>query len=151
MHGMWEFPLVELSRAAGEGSDEAEVERALCRELAAGGVSPGGFSPGGRVQHTITHHRIQVEIFHVSSSGMGRGRRARAPFRVAEGAPPGSGLSGSGDAGAEWRWVSRDRIHDLPLTGIARKIAGRLVAGGKGPPAGRRVSPRGSGRPSAAR
>jgi A/G-specific adenine glycosylase len=170
MDGMWEFPLVELSRVAaggrqrggggageevvrktGEGNDGADVERALCRELAAGGVSPGRISPGGRVRHTITHHRIQVEIFQVSPSGMGKGSRARAPSRVAEGGPPGSGLSGSGDAGAEWRWVLRDRIHDLPLTGIARKIAGRLVTGGKGPPAGRRVSPRDSGRPSAAR
>jgi hypothetical protein len=118
----------------------------LKRELKAIGVAPAGdLSPIGSLRHTITHHRILVEIFVAQArriaAGTRRSERAGTGREIEREvsdlrrskATPGAQLAG-GFPEAATRWVAPDRAGELPLTGIARKIL-RVLAGASPPAA----------------
>jgi A/G-specific adenine glycosylase len=114
MDGMWEFPMAE---AGGEVTAAEAIAGEILRRH---GIRVGELRPVGEIRHTITHHRLRIQVFEARTRSSAI-RRSALPS-VAE---PGGAL-GRWPAGAPGRgptrWVAEGRIPSLPLTGIARKI-----------------------------
>lgn len=90
--GYWEFPEWDVP----DGSATADT---LAGHL---GVRKSELTPLKSVRHSITHHRIQLDVYRV---------------------PAGSRLN---SVPGDTRWVTRDELHALPLTAAHRKIARQL-------------------------
>ncbi len=98
MAGLWEFPMVEIARSSRKGQTVlagaaagGAATTALRSEMARFGIRPAVMTPAGRFSHTITKHRIAVDVFEVQAEGelrggtMGRrGRVAGSPKPPAE-------------------------------------------------------------------
>ncbi|MBI3450557.1 MAG: A/G-specific adenine glycosylase [Acidobacteria bacterium] len=112
MAGMWEFPAWRVASRA------AAVAR-LSREAGAAGRLQGDLRHVATLRHTITRHRITLEVFQgVVKAAPAPGRR---PARAAARQGSGADLSGERDSGPP-RWFSPARARALPLTGMAKKI-----------------------------
>ena len=109
--GLWEPPGVELLDGV---SVRASLERALARLGVHAKLAPTGES----VRHTITHRRIEVEVWRgrPAASGSGGAPSGRSPAPRAR------------RASKSVRWVSITRP-EVAVTALARKL-GRLVGDG---------------------
>ncbi len=169
MDGLWEFPMVEIARNSRKGQAVLAASAAaggaamtvLRHEIARSGIQPIVMTPAGRVRHTITKHRIAIEVFEVQAEGALRRGAAgrRIPIARSGKAPAGASVGSTSPerlttprrrgqritdlAGVDSgpiRWVPEGEIGRMALGGISRKIAG--LPG---------VRLRGSGRPASAR
>ena len=112
MAGMWEFPAWRV------GSTK-EAGTRISREARAAGRLDGDLRHVATLRHTITRHRITIEVFRGKMKpGRPPGQRAA---RSSAGREGGADLSGERESGPP-RWFSPERARALPLTGIARKI-----------------------------
>jgi A/G-specific adenine glycosylase len=93
MAGLWQFPTREVAATNG-----ALAGLFAARFPGASGLQRASSSDAklGEIRHTITHHRIRVNIF--------AGRAPRSTIA------------------APLAWIERDRLDQLALTGMARKI-----------------------------
>ena len=93
MANMWQFPTREVAATNGELAGLFEA-----RFTGAGGLRRAGSAGDrlGEIRHTITNHRIRV--------GIHAGRVARRSIA------------------APFAWIDRERLPELALTGMARKI-----------------------------
>jgi A/G-specific adenine glycosylase len=109
MDGMWEIPMVEQS----SGTDPVQT---LSAEIAGlSGWEPIDLVRSGSLKHTITRHRIQVDLFSGSA-----GSRSIARM-VAERTGTYSVLAGT-DGPRQAKWFHSGHLAELPITGITRKI-----------------------------
>lgn len=157
MKGLWEFPLVELERSPAPSRGGAAARRPGRSPRGAapprrGGGEEGAAFPGllaatgirasrpvrsGEIRHSITNHRIRVEVYTAKAARGGAPRRGRAREAAGSGATAG-GLAGP--EGGRWAWVAERTAPGRPLTGIARKILGVLSTGAR---SGRAITPGG--------
>jgi A/G-specific adenine glycosylase len=91
--GLWEFPQSEVNE--GRSSDSAVM---VCA-----GLRLNQFEHLGQLRHTITRHRIRLDVYRV---------RSRQPPRRWRG-----------------RWHTRAELQQLPFSSAHRRIAGWLEAG----------------------
>jgi A/G-specific adenine glycosylase len=113
LEGMWEPPGVELS-----GDESAAA--ALSAKLRGLGILAPITDSGRRVKHTITHRRIEVELWRA-----GAVRDAKPARRVR-----GTGREPGGDSRAAWV-AGYDRAY--ALTSLARKALGQERVSGTAP------------------
>lgn len=142
MPGMWDFPMVEVSRGAAPGP-EPGAEEALRHELERAGLGVAGLSAGRELRHTITNHRIRVRIFEGRCTGSLAGTQSSIPRPDAR---HGGAADIAGSEAGELRWVAEQDLAELPLTGMAAKIAAGLASPPEAPRSGkgrRRISSRG--------
>ena len=100
--GFWEFP--EWDAVDGQNAPEL-----LAAKL---GIPRSGLTPMKSVRHSITRHRIQLEVYRIRTTG---GLDSVAP---------------------EAHWVTQTELSALPLTAAHRKIARQMEALPTPPPGG---------------
>jgi A/G-specific adenine glycosylase len=100
---MWEFPNTDVGA---HESLEAAAERAV---LDATGSSVAVGQPLCTVRHSVTHHRITLQVLRCKPASRGAARRS-----------------------AHARWVPLDGLSELAMPASHRRIANRLVGSSPG-------------------
>jgi len=149
MQGMWEFPMI----AVGAGETAATAIRRAMRRLKI--RIDGDLLAAGSVTHAITRHRMRIDLYEGSAAAPGRTAAKRAGGAAASARErPRKARSSGPSTAPEWRvagpppvssrggaalvekteadaigWKNLSRLGEIPLTGVARKILGRLATG----------------------